>query len=81
FPATRGFLVRELLNQSHTSKAHHSSVPYEPELRKCACRKVCASFGFLLGASKDAVGVRHPEAGRSMIEDRFFAGRQSMNGT
>src|SRR3990172_12090294 len=46
FPTTRGVLVRELLNQSHTSKAHDSSVPYEPEVRNHDCRKVCANFGF-----------------------------------
>ena len=45
-PPLAARVVRELLNQSHTSKACDSSVPYEPEVRKRDCRKVCANFGF-----------------------------------
>ena len=45
-PPLAARVVRELLNQSHTSKAHDSSVPYEPEVRQRDCRKVCANFGF-----------------------------------
>ena len=45
-PTTRGWVVRELLNQSHDLQVYDSSVPYEPEVRKRDCRKVRANFGF-----------------------------------
>jgi hypothetical protein len=46
FPNARGLVMRELLNQSHTSECSASRVPCEPEVRKRDCRNVCANFGF-----------------------------------
>ena len=57
FPTARGSLVRELLNQSHDLQVYDSSVPYEPEVRKRECRKVCANFAF---GTLDATDVCAP---------------------
>ena len=46
FPITHHQVARELLNQCHDLQVYDSSVPFEPEVRKRECRKVCANFGF-----------------------------------
>jgi len=62
FPTTRGWVVRELLNQSHDLQVYDSSVPYEPEVRKRDCRTVCANFGFGTLVSSLKSGARAPQA-------------------